>query len=248
MNETVLDAIYEFLGRSHQYNKSLQERHYQSVVQGRSSVAEKVTILLYRTANTQSKPKIDHLAEFYKLVNDKRDKLSSFAEFTSALTGKDAQEPKYIDLYAALRAQKGWGDKTAALFCKSIFHMHCGQYDEGLKIWPDAPTHISEGDRLYLPVDAVILRIFQELGFKHANFKSVNQLLYNKYPGEQLVLWDDLWFWGFVTQNGSGDKRQIAWNENKYWCIEGSAKEKEYINEIRLQAEAFMALLRQGRT
>lgn len=48
------------------------------------------------------------------------------------------------------------------MFVKSIYHLHNAEYDDGLRIWDDVPLAISEGEHINLPVDAVILHIFEK--------------------------------------------------------------------------------------
>jgi len=46
-----------------------------------------------------------------------------------------------------------WGNKTSALFVKSIFHLHNSNYPGKLKLWGDAPDTIAKENDFYLPVD-----------------------------------------------------------------------------------------------
>src|SRR5688572_4091122 len=63
-----LENVFSFLTENRQFNHSLQDRFYQSVISPYNDTAEKVVSLLYHIANTQSQPKIDSLASFYKNV------------------------------------------------------------------------------------------------------------------------------------------------------------------------------------
>ena len=154
------------------------------------------------------------------------------------------QPLNFDSLYIGMKNQEGWGKKTAALFSKSIYHLHNGQYSENLKIWDDVPKTISNNDNFYLPVDAVIIAIFKKLdSSKNWDFDKVNKTLKSKYNGQQIEVWDDLWFWGFITQNGSGDNRAFEWNENKYWALKESDKNNEMIETIKAKAQDFLNLL-----
>ena len=147
-----------------------------------------------------------------------------------------------------MQRQSGWGDKTSALFVKTIYHLHNGQYSKELKIWNDVPIIISNNDKFFLPVDAVIIKIFRELDNTiNWNFKNVNAKLKSKYTEQDIEIWDDLWFWGFVTQNGSGNDRILEWNENKYWTLKDSDKNDKMINEIKQKSEEFLSILRKGK-
>lgn len=143
-----------------------------------------------------------------------------------------------------MKVQNGWGKKTSALFTKSIFHLHNTQYDEKLIIWEDAPKTISAEDKLYLPVDSVIIAIFNSIDAStNWNFDKINALLQQKYNGQQIEIWDDLWFWGFITQKGTGDNRVFEWNENKYWALKETDKNPNVILEIRLLCTTFLNIL-----
>jgi len=76
-----LKNIFDFLIENRIYNKELQTRYYSGIVKPQNSKAEKVISLLYHTANTQSQPKIDNLAEFYKKIYENKDLLNSFSGF-----------------------------------------------------------------------------------------------------------------------------------------------------------------------
>ena len=159
-----------------------------------------------------------------------------------------------------MKDQPGWGPKTAALFVKSIFHVHSEMYnkDTNLKIWPKMYQKIEDGDVFRLPVDKVILEIFKAIKPTYTktmnnnrskevqwSFTNINKLLSEYYPNpNDIEIWDDLWFWGFITQrihevdsngkkiikkntkNKSKKKRFIEWNPNKYWALRDSGKNK----------------------
>jgi hypothetical protein len=151
----------------------------------------------------------------------------------------------YDSLYNGLKNQNGWGKKTAALFSKSIYHLHNGDYSENLKIWDDVPKTIANNDSFYLPVDAVIIAIFKKIDSSiNWDFDKINKTLKSKYNGSEIEVWDDLWFWGFITQNGSGNNRVFEWNENKYWVLKESDKEKLKIEEIKNKCHEFLEIFK----
>ena len=234
-----LDQLFLFISNNRQYNKALQERFYNSAILSYSNIKDKVVSLLYGVANTQSQPKIDNLATFFKSIFEDLSCLSSF----TALTQKIAPDKpiNFESFYQGMINQSGWGQKTSALLSKSIFHLHNGDYSEELRIWNDVPKKIEDDEKFYLPVDAVIIAIFNRLDNKVKwNFDRVNSVLNKKYTSKQIEIWDDLWFWGFITQNGSGDERKFLWNENKYWALKESDKDENTINEIRIKSHEFL--------
>ena len=151
----------------------------------------------------------------------------------------------FESIYHGMKNQNGWGKKTAALFSKSLFHIHNGQYSDKLKIWDDVPSGISVNEKFYLPVDSVITAIFNEIDkSKSWDFKSINKLIKGNYKGYEIEIWDDLWFWGFITQYGSGDNRILAWNENKYWALKDTDKNPNSIKIINEKAIEFLNLIK----
>ena len=238
-----LKNIFDFLIENRIYNKELQTRYYSGIVKPQNSKAEKIVSLLYHTANTQSQPKIDNLAEFYKKIYKNTDLLNSFSGFMSIINSNDIEPNNYSGLYNGMKNQNGWGEKTSALFAKSIFHLHNNEYPKELKIWDDTPSDLEKNDNFYLPVDAVIIAIFKEIKPKKWSFKNVNKIIEENYSGKDIEVWDDLWFWGFISQIGTGDGRKMGWNLNKYWNLRESDKSQKKIAEIKLKAEQFLNIL-----
>lgn len=243
MDSKKLESIYQFLNSNRQYNKALHSREYQSIIDLNASTEDRVVSLLYHVANTQSQPKIDKLAIFYKKIYADIDGLVSFSRFIEILSGKPSHS--FYDLFSSLKKQDGWGDKTSALFVKSIYHLHNNEYDKRLSFWPDVPQKLEANDKFLLPVDAVIIHIFKCLGLEKPSFSKVNTLLYQQYGGFQIEVWDDLWFWGFITQRTvKGGSRLLEWNENKYWALEHTSKCPKDILEIKEHAEEFIELIK----
>ena len=241
-----LKNIFDFLLENRIYNKELQTKNYSGIVKPQNSKAEKIVSLLYHIANTQSQPKIDNLAEFYKKIYLNIDLLDSFTEFMSVINPDKVEPNNYSGLYSGMKNQNGWGEKTSALFAKSIFHLHNNEYPNELKIWSDAPTDLEKNDNFYLPVDAVIIAIFKEIKQQNWNFKSVNKIINENYSGKDIEVWDDLWFWGFISQIGTGDGRKMGWNLNKYWNLRESDKNPKKIAEIKEKSDEFLNILRES--
>lgn len=240
--EKILGQIFKFLQENRIYNKTLQEKYYHSVIMPFDNVTDKIISLIYHIANTQSQPKIDKLAAFYKDIFSNINCLSSFKNFIVKVNPNN--EINYRSLYHGMKSQPGWGQKTSALFIKSIFHLHNGQYSDELKIWSDVPVEIDETDDFYLPVDKVIIAIFEKIDNNRSwNFDNINSTIKKFYHGHEIEIWDDLWFWGFITQNSSDNNRQLEWNLNKYWALQETDKASMKIVEIRDKAELFLNIL-----
>ncbi|WP_045377501.1 hypothetical protein [Vibrio campbellii] len=239
-NKIQLEDIFEFLKANRDFNLRLQEQFFLPVLSVDVSVNPKVINLLYHVANTQSQPKIDPLAEFYQSVYQNIEKTRTFESFVELLTGK--KSTLFNDLYQGLRDQKGWGKKTAALFTKVVYQAH-NKLSKDCYFWVDTPTEITERDEIWLPVDAVIIHIFEQLGMHKPSFDKINRLIKQHYEGNDLEVWDDLWFWGFITQKGTGNTRKIEWNENKYWSLTHSDKNPLVLRRIKEKSIEFIGLL-----
>jgi len=237
-----LEKIYNFLEENQSYNRIFQQREYYSIYSYQNTKRKKVISLLYNILNSQSQPKINNTSNFFKCIYENIDKLDTFETFVKFLN-KNTENANYENLYIGLKSCKGWGDKTSALFTKVVFNVHNGSYDNSLQIWDDTPKNIIN-DKLYLPVDRVIINIFNYLKFKKNSFLSINKKLNKCSTDKSIAIWDDLWFWGFITQKGSGSNRVLEWNLDKYWSLEHSDKSHEMINEIETKARCFIKLLK----
>lgn len=242
--ENKLDNIFKFLKANRKYNKEVQTTYCNSVLLPYEKIEDKVIALLHNIVNTQSQPKIDKLLVFFKHITENKSSLKTFEGFLKVL-GKQSHTPSnYQTVFKLLKQQMGWGEKTASLFTKSIYHLHNGKYPIELKLWKDAPTTIQANDKLYLPVDAVILFIFKKAKLTtKQSFSSINNFLSENYQGDKMEIWDDLWFWGFITQKGGRSKRIQKWNEAKYWALLHTNKNAKAITEINTKAVDFIKLI-----
>ena len=147
-------------------------------------------------------------------------------------------------LFELLRLIPGWGDKTAALFVKATIKLHNDRnISKKYHFWSDASLKKSSLiSSPYLPVDRVIEKIFEELKHPNPKFKLINDILINNYSSNEMLIWDDLWFWGFFTQNSSGKKRVMGWNSGKFWGQISTPKNTEH--HVKRVAEKFIGLLR----
>ena len=105
---------------------------------------------------------------------------------------------------------------------------------------------LDKDDKLFLPVDIVIKTIFNKLdNSKTWDFDDINEYL-NNFSNEDIILFDDLWFWGYITQKGTGENRKfVEWNNAKYWMLKESIKDEKTIEEIKGKAKEFLNLIGQ---
>jgi|GEM_PF-361802 len=251
-----VQRVFNFLKEHSAYNRSLQNNIYRGWLAGFNTPRQKVLALLSFTLNTQSQPALDSVAKFWKHVYERlehdADCLNSFEAFTTLLNelvGLNVQNKKmpFDVLHSLLRRQPGWGNKTAALFAKSIYQIHNDSDNADFKFWSDVPPLV-DVDRMWLPVDAVIAHIFGSYltVVSKPDFKRINNFLHSISDSpEDMVLWDDLWFWGFITQKTQDKKRIIMWNDAKYLTLIYALQEKEARNTIEKLASDFIQILKQ---
>jgi hypothetical protein len=222
-----IEKIYQFLSENHHWNETFQLEEYKICLTHCSTAKHRLIALLHMVAHTQSKPKLGSLATFWEHLEDApwTRRAPSLLEFTAYIEKRgspyaDSTGP-WDRLFQALKNVKGWGPKTAALFIKSIIGLHRSNlaYLYCLKD-AECARSFDDADRIYLPVDAVIRRVFEACRVTPLgkSFYPINATLYRAgYTAEQMLVWDDLWFWGFFTQDSSSGGRKIGWNKARFW-------------------------------
>ncbi len=257
-----IQDLFDFLVTNKKYNKKVQEEDIRRTLASYDTVEERALRLLYEIVNTQSQPKLDPIAKFFQHVRERSDALSNYAGF-SAFLGVELDQKE--GLFEALRSQEGWGDKTAALFVRNLAVI-AATPELSQMFWIDINRVNKKPIRL--PVDKVIEAIFLHLRIRDEDplhrvkgFKAINRYLSDelKYEREDMLIWDDLWFWGFITQrskaikleDGVADKtqadskaqqRQYGWNAAKYWSIFTAPKDEETIIKIEGLANDFLRI------
>lgn len=238
-----LSQIYIFLKQNKKYNSSLQFNYYQRLLSPHSKKKDKVFTLLYNVANSQKAPKMDMLTELYKKIYETKDATTSMRSFISCMGTNNRGD--FSDLYYNLIDQKGIGPKTAALFCKCIYQIHNNKRFSRFEFWADSKKRKISNGQIFLPVDRVIISIFNRLDPTISwDYKKINAIINNKYTSTQIVLWDDLWFWGYLSQNSQNNDTQIKyeWNEAKYWGLPDANKNPRNIEKIKSICEKFIQL------
>ncbi len=262
-----LEHIFRFLNDNRIWNQQFQNFDY------RRSLAycalepnpdqARLNELLRATAATQSQPRMGLLAPFWRSLHTFETKGdNSMQAFTAHLESatpasnvKNVAAGPWERLYLALKEPSGWGAKTSALFVKNVIRIHQGPAE--FHFWKDALELSSisiKDDRVYLPVDRVIEELFRALGMQQPNFDNINKILHAKYSPDEMLVWDDLWYWGFFTQivikesasgkfsaNGSTRDRKMQWNSDKFWCQIAAQKECEQV--LQKIAGNFIGLL-----
>ncbi|MEY4507115.1 MAG: hypothetical protein RL297_1693 [Pseudomonadota bacterium] len=233
-----IERVFEFLKEHHHFNQDIQYGYVKQTLNACSAPRERMRLLLDRAVNSQSRPKLDEVANFWRSVHERHENLDSFGGFLTFVDRK-----AHSDLATALAKQSGWGPKTSALFVRNLW-LAGEESDLASLIWSDLDL---AGERLYLPVDTVIQNIFSQIDKrKKWGFHSINNLLQEelKYSPQEMLVWDDLWFWGFITQRSEPESKQrtFEWNEAKYWSIFTAPREKITIRKVKALSTRFLNL------
>lgn len=268
MSINTIQSIFKFLEKNNAWNREFQDAGYRLDLGYASCLpnakAERLKTLLSKTLNTQSQPKMTSQAKFWQLMAQNQKCFSSIESFVSMLEiqaeiNNESQRKHWRvniangiweRMFDALREQSAWGPKTAALFVKNVVNIH--RRNQQLSFWDDAPVKFAKNDRIYLPVDKVIIAIFEALNLKRATFEGINNYLTSDcgFGPDEMIVWDDLWYWGFFTQKNSkkidettqaNGGRSFEWNADKFWCQYSSPKDK--VAEVEKLAEEFLSIL-----
>jgi hypothetical protein len=238
-NKIHYEELYGFLESNKHFNKKIQHYHYRSILNPAFSNFEKLKALLRSNVMTQLQPNLDKLRCFWQKVDKHRGELENIGDidgFIEVLNKfSDSNAGGEDNLWSVMQRLPGWGDKTAALFVKSLVNIHLY---ENKNIWfLDENENENEKEKIptdiYLPVDRVITHIFENLPLlstaaksfepsrKNAgiHFANINMALRNRYTASEMLVWDDLWFWGFITQQNSGKTRITKFNDSKLWSL-----------------------------
>lgn len=243
-----LHRIFNFLNKedNRKYNKQLQEKYLYRLLSCEKSTEDKVISLCYHATKTQLQPDINKLAELYNTLYKKRNELRTMEGFIK--TFDENANISYESLFNVIRRKGCFGqsaNKTSAIFVKIIYQLHNLNYCKGkFKLWNDVPKKIIN-DKIYLPVDTVIETIFKRIfPNRKLGFKSINDILSEHYKPEEIEVWDDLWFWGFITQkveNVENKERVFKFNKEKYWNLWEANKEE--IKAIKNLSTKFIKII-----
>ncbi|MBB4513664.1 hypothetical protein [Paraburkholderia fungorum] len=236
-----ISDLFAFLRRHHTINLDVQHGFITESLSP-SRVEERALLLMHKVLQTQSQPKLDPICKFFMEITSVGAH-SSFTAFHSFVT-KNGK----FELVDGLRRQDGWGPKTAALFVKNLGYIEL-EPTLRKRFWKD--TSVVAGDNLRLPVDKVIAAVFKALARRipeapAATIAGINGYLHDQlgYRDHDLLVWDDLWLWGFITQkNVKGGPREHRWNEAKYWAVPHAPKDALTIGRIKATSDQFLNLV-----
>lgn len=235
-----ISKLFKFLEANRTYNLAFQKQVLSSWILPFKTEEEKAYSLLLNVYQTQAHPGLDNARIFFESIYTSRSALRSFDSFAQHLGAP--KNCNFQELFKALKVSPGWGKKTSALFIKMLFQLKKHKKLNDLQFWEDTPALTSD-DRIFLPVDQVILQIFKYLDVTKNNFDKINSFLAVTFKNYELEIWDDLWFWGHFTQKGSGVTRSLEFNYGKYWINGFTNKTTQNIREIKIKCQEFIKLL-----
>jgi len=239
-----IEELFRFLKKNHCYNKKIQEGFIEEWLSSYNTNDKRALLILTRIVNSQSQPRLEPLADFFASIQ-KNKPLNSFLDFINFLQINSCDRN---GLFNKLQNQPGWGPKTAALFIRNLALIEAEPRLNG-RFWND--INVLGSQIIKLPVDKVILSVFSTLQDNDTGpldtFIKINKHLLEtrKYKNNEMLIWDDLWFWGFITQKSKiGEaKRTHEWNVAKYWSIFTAPKDQESIQKIECLANEFLQII-----
>lgn len=237
-----LSKLFNFLEKHREYNLEFQKKVRLAILKPYRKKKDRLFNLLHTTYYSQRSPDLDSAQFFFENLLNYNEPLDSLRKFCLYLGEYDKDKP-YKSLYNGLLNQDNWGPKTSALFVKDVYQIHHAFQLRSVRFWKDVPSLEGE-DEMYLPVDAVIKDIFTRIDKSLKDFKSINKYLQANKKWRSSLLWDDLWFWGFITQKGSVSPRKLEFNKGKYWLQLHTEKDKTTINRIKKLCNQFITILK----
>lgn len=255
-----LDKVFVFLKANTKYNRVIQNGTYSEWLAPCTTTAQRLKSLLFHNVSAQSQPDLESLSKCWQLLNQhqtsaaKVTDIRGLADFiASNLPLKQGTDPgdkvnEFERLWHLLQRVKGWGKKTSALFVKSLIQIHTDPGNTALKFLTD--FKIGPEAQPYLPVDVVISHIFKNhlRPGEAPNFNRINRVLRTKYVVfEDLIVWDDLWFWGFITQRSKkkmGAEKFIRVtdvNMPKFWGLQHAPW--DLAGEVEVKADKFLKII-----
>ena len=246
IDERKLNSIFLFLKSSKEFSNYERIFYYKFLFGSCDNKTERFNRLVYSVFNSSSQPNLEHFLSSYSIL------FKSWNESSGSLlkligVNEHVEDP-YNKLFMYLKSLKGWGDKISALFVKHIIKIHNEPSLTKYKIFNENFKISSNGnDKVYLPVDAVIIYIFSLIDISEKkitpNFEKINRFLQKKYSCEDLIIWDELWYWGFIGTKGPRNSRKLEWNRPKYFSLEGVSKVDKDIKLIKSKTEEFIDLI-----
>ncbi len=261
--EDDLSKLFRFLKKNHAFNQRIQLREMQQILFSCVNIQDRPKRLLFKIVNTQSTPDLDKLAEFFEGIERNKKSVTSYVNFkryiNETYTSETANQRSLSDdFFYALKRAPGWGEKTAALLIRNLVliskteELRKGfQWKDVQNITDDMDIH---GWKFRLPVDSVIKCIFSDRKWKSIfgdkgdkrvpSFTAINKQITSRYSSmDDMLIWDDLWFWGFITQKGGGKYRvKDGFNKPKYWAIFSSPKDTKTLERLNSLANEFLEL------
>jgi len=246
IDERKLNSIFLFLKNSKEFSNIERKFYYKFLFGGCDNKTERFNRLVYSVFNSSSQPNLDQFLDSYLiLINSWKKCSGSLLKFIDVNNHVD--DP-YNKLFMQLNNLKGWGPKISALFVKHIIKIHNEPDLTKYKIFEESLKVSSNGrDKIYLPVDAVIEYVFSQIDKSEKkikpSFKNINHFLQQQYCAEDLIIWDELWYWGFIGTKGPRNNRKLDWNLPKYISLEGVSKTDQDIEQIKTKTEEFINVI-----
>lgn len=231
-----LRETFEFLSKHTRHNRQVQLTAYREwLLPYPDDTAGKLKSILQHIWNTQSQPKMDTVLPTWASFHDNRKVFSGVQTMDDLATAISHLVPEGAcpnveadgaypldKIWFCLNETAGFGKKTAALFVKAVVDIHTLDKCEDIRFLNN--FEIRKGESIRIPVDTVIIEIFRKITGVRLSFSDINDLIFDdlNYNAMSATTWDELWFWGFITQRNVNGAREFEVNEAKFWSILGA--------------------------
>jgi hypothetical protein len=251
---TKLHQLLQFLIENQRFNKLIQTEEIKRHLLSSKSGSDQAKRLLIEAYGSNSLGKLDDSMRFMQVAEKIMSRCGSFKDFCNQL-GLDT-EYNIRDITKTLISEfkkehgSGFGYKKSSLFMRNLALIKRNSNLRKSFQWRDIET--LQDNFSYIPVDAVIIEIFKHLRtnqivkIKIIDFENVNKFLSEFHLTDHrndFLIWDDLWFWGFISQKVTKNGRIHMWNEAKYWTIYHAPKDSRSIKKIKGKVEEFLHII-----
>lgn len=232
-----LNQIAKFMVENKDFREQYNTNCIQSFIASRKNAKEVIYSIFVSSLKAGKESNLEKSGIGANYFFNKLDTLpdTTHLEYRYFLNHFGCSNPK--ELFSQLEKKvTNMGEKKVALFMRDLDFCH-----RNVRSIFDSYNEKVVSKSLVIPVDVVIRTIYDRLGLVNYDNKGYFNLI-NEHAkqefGEEFMIVEDLWFWGYFSTKGSENNREIVFNDAKFYTdsyIYPSSTLKDKVNEfIRL--------------
>ena len=225
-NEKHFLKVIEFVKNNVDIKQNINRFFNSSLITCKSNAKEKIRILYIHAISATGGSNLTRNGKSCKSFFEKIDILGKEqqVDLKGFYNCFDNQISSFEDLFKYISHNSlNFGPKKTALFLNNMDWVQ-NNIDESQRIFKD--YNIDALD-LMIPLDNVIVRILNEIICvnttekldQYKDFLTINKFFKEKL-GDEFMLIEDLWFWGYFSTKGNRKNRTIEFNEDKFYTAE----------------------------